>query len=849
MSIGLAALILILSVYLPGAAAAVSSPDVVAKRRAMMSEKPYSFTVPRSNEPVGQIIVLRIWPDQVDLRFALAALQGIVNRDQPKLYIGFDKTLSWLEYHSAKIWVKGERDPYRIFDMYKDRVKGLVVYDPKFDASSNVAITYAGIEDLLPVTPELAEAFSSKYGWKVVHDLRGKWTNRLDAYKWSYENLFPKCTKFALMHFNHGFRVDVPEFDLEGPGHHIAQSVDYAVASRMFVWHIGNKPLPGELEFAGKVMESVPFYTPVVGGSSGADMFDEPALVCFVASYANLHIPFYACNVTVLSGVRIPDRMLRQRRHPMRDLGPDKIYVTFTNSEHDNMGHVIGGGPPWERLGFETDDPYRIWWCDPWRGRVPIGWPIGPLLSELAPTTLAQLVTTATENDYFMAALTGICLTSLPDFASAYPQDQEDLAAGYAKLTGSYMKRLGWTMVNPWAPPGNLRTFAKNIPGLEGLFEGYGMRGGMTYEKANYMLDGVPVFHALTNGVPGGGREVSIANEYGRRSKTLANWIKDVKVTERPGFIHAWTIGWDLGPTTLKMSADMLPSEYVVVRPDEFVALFKKYKGGKAELKSTGPKVKPSGVVTETANGDTGLIVDTGKIKVEIGWGEKAQAPIRRVMGVDGKWRCGGTLLTHNPWGRSVTSFTCQRTKSSDAEKEYLLSYSYDDGGSIRLKARAIAGRPYVLFEEEINQGDIPSWSLDLYPDFQPDTLYTDTKTHAITYAGVEVYGGPPFYGWILGGNRNCRDLIGLYTCSWLDWDSGDCTLWRREKSAYLEFYHQRKGFKKFAVAALDRNDKEAPTRLWKELNGSPERHYKSNSLTPTANVKPLKLNPASLLK
>ena len=794
---------------------------IVAKRRAMAADKPYTSVMPRMNEPTGWLTVLTIWPDSETLQISLAALQGIVNRDDPKLYIGMDKVLSWAEYHSGKIKIKIEPDVYKIFDTYKDKVKGMVVYDTTLDAECNIAITYAGVDDLIPVTADLAEDFSKRYGWKVVQDLRGRWTNRVDAYKWSLEKLFPRCTKFALAHFDFTPRPLTQTLELEGGGHRAAASLDYAVASRMFVWFIGNTPLPGEMDLANKVMESVPFYTPVVG-ASGGNMYDEPALVIYIASLGNLHIPLYSPNVSVLSGIRVPDKLLKQKKlPPPRDSGPDKVYLAFTNSEHDNMGHVIGGGPPWDVLGFETDDPYRIFWCDPMRGQVPMGWPIGPLLSELAPTILARIVMTQTDNDCLMAALTGICLTDVTGFASVYPNDQQDIVAGYGKLTGEYMKRLGWTLVNPWGAPGGLRTFMKNIPGLQGAFEGYGSRLGPSgYYRANYLLDGVPVFHAVTNGVGGEGRQETISDSYARRAKILVKQIMAVKADERPAFIHAWTIGWDYCPTILKMVVDQLPKDYEIVRPDELAALFKKYKGSKAELKSGPVKVKPSGVVTETPNGAGGLVVDTGKIKVEIGWGRQPQIPVRRVMGVDGKWRCGGNLSAYNPWGRSVKEFTCEKTVTSAAEKDYLLSYAYDNGGIVAVKIRAIAGRPYVIIEEKCNMADLPSWSFDVYPDFQPDVLNTDSKSNPLIYKDSEEMGGLPWRGWALAGRKDCRDLIGLYTVRWLDWDNGDIAFWRRPTSAYFEVYHQRAGAKRFAVVALDSSDADAPMRIWKELNG-----------------------------
>ena len=802
-------------------ACAESVQEVAAKRKAMAADKPYTSVVPRANEPTGELTVLALWPYEPDMRFAVAALQGIVNREQPRLYIGYDKILRWMQYHSGKVTIDGEYDIDKVFEMYKDKVKGLIIYDDQFDAGLNIAITYAGIEDLLPVTPQLAESLSTKFGWKVVHDLRGRWTDRVEAYKWAFENLRPKCTNYALMHFKFAHIPNDGSFEAESWRHQVAHSVDYAVMARMFVWHIYMEPVPGEMELANRIMESVPFYTPVFGASSGK-MLAEPVFVTYVSTYANLHIPLYSPNVSVLSGVRIPDDQLKQKRLPVtREIDPDKIYIAFTNSEHDNMGHVIGGGVPWKSLGMETDDPYKMWWADPMRGKVPIGWPIGPLLCELAPTILARMTMTATDNDYFMAALSGISLTNIPDFGAAYPGMEDELSAGYAKLTGEYLNRLGWTMINPWSGPGTLRAFTQNIPGLEGIFEGYGRHPGVTYEHASYLLDGVPVFHNLTKGSVGTSRDNTISESYAIKSKTMVDQIKEVKVDERPAFMHVWTMGWDFSPTILKMVADQLPPEYVVVRPDELAVMFKKHKEAQAKLNSHSVMIKASGNVTETPNGDSGLIINTGKIKVEIGWGNKPQPPIKRVMGVDGKWRGSGTLLLSNSKNQTVESFSCEKLKDSSNEKQYLLKYIYSNGGSVTTKMTALMGQPYLLVEETISMKHVPTWSFNVSDGFKPDTCWSDKQIEPIDYKGLVEKGKLPWSSWLMAGKKDGpeRDMIGIIAVSWDKWNNGQIVFRQRDKSADFESYYYRSGIKKFAIAALDKNDPKAPEEIYRELN------------------------------
>ena len=98
-----------------------------------------------------------------DTMHALAALQGIVNREKPHLYLlycaefGVETDQFWLD------WLRGEDGWLRqakvipltslqqAVDTYRKQVKGLVVYDPAVPATSCLASTAAGCDDLLPV--------------------------------------------------------------------------------------------------------------------------------------------------------------------------------------------------------------------------------------------------------------------------------------------------------------------------------------------------------------------------------------------------------------------------------------------------------------------------------------------------------------------------------------------------------------------------------------------------------------------------------------------------------------------------------------------------------------------------
>ena len=106
-------------------------------------------------------------PQQVaaawDQAHLVSALQGLANREEPRLYIRFVPAGGgivddyWLERMSEPGgWLAGRKrnvipDLEALIRRYRESFKGVVLYDPKVAATSNLASTIAGVESLLPV--------------------------------------------------------------------------------------------------------------------------------------------------------------------------------------------------------------------------------------------------------------------------------------------------------------------------------------------------------------------------------------------------------------------------------------------------------------------------------------------------------------------------------------------------------------------------------------------------------------------------------------------------------------------------------------------------------------------------
>jgi hypothetical protein len=107
----------------------------------------------------------RVW----DSMHLLAALQGLVNREDPRLYLlycddfGVETDRFWWDwYRRPGGWLQGRQVEVldsieTVVRQFRDHFSGLVVYDPTVPATSNAASTVAGSDRLLPVRYDRAQ--------------------------------------------------------------------------------------------------------------------------------------------------------------------------------------------------------------------------------------------------------------------------------------------------------------------------------------------------------------------------------------------------------------------------------------------------------------------------------------------------------------------------------------------------------------------------------------------------------------------------------------------------------------------------------------------------------------------
>ena len=421
------------------------------------------------------IFVLDVSELSFSERVCAAALQGLVNRKGAILYLDygfyddpsarrtneeFIDDENWFGKYRAFL---GNQDEHNIeyyrkrhgFDIeelsslsealnkFRNDYGGLVIWDESLLDTVNAAVMLAGLENLIPVTMNLIEELALQ-DLPIRHDLRNKWTDRLQIYTWAMDNLFEQCKPGVVACIEPEWQR--PEF------------LDYLVEECIFVYSLssrheglGNKLLmlltfgpPAlrepifalrldapirkfALHWMGKRSQEVKIsnriqrkvrsetYPTIFGWHTKRD--DELSFMSQLSANGLRLVPTHlAGNFSFHSRVEplnekaikasfkgkslkvesFGEGLLRASKttiRPSPSLDKKAIYLTFTLSDGDQLMMMHTG-----ELGN---------WYSSARGKVAFNWEVQPLLSEIAPALLERYLGQASEEDCIIAGPSG----------------------------------------------------------------------------------------------------------------------------------------------------------------------------------------------------------------------------------------------------------------------------------------------------------------------------------------------------------------------------------------------------------------------------------------------------------
>ena len=408
-----------------------------------------------SKDSIG---VVRLW----ETMHLTSTLQGIVNRDAPRLYIKYISTEGvdvdefwWDKCVGEGKWLAGRRiitlyDPVKALDIFRDKIQGMVVYDPHVASTSNVASTIAGAEDLVAVRYDLRPG--SVYTrlmqreipvkvWLLNEDGTSKFHTKLEPYRWAVDNYLKtgKCSGKTAAYYIDQYWMTAP--GNAGMNHHQLTNHDYFVSHKGFFFDLS----PWDDEEASDALGE--------GNGDRAmfiDIFREiyrlngDQTFCHVGGFApwahkysdNYRLPhpskhgaaqtewevvyllsaFNAFKDADAASYGAMANASFWQHYPLKDSYPQewitreqlkaKGYITANGKVNMSKKYVLFYVGDYDAAAWIYQKMPTIW-EDPTRGSVPMMWSIDPSLALRAPMIMDYMRNTATDMDYFAAGDNG----------------------------------------------------------------------------------------------------------------------------------------------------------------------------------------------------------------------------------------------------------------------------------------------------------------------------------------------------------------------------------------------------------------------------------------------------------
>ncbi len=537
-------------------------------------------------------------------RVSAAALQGLVNRSGAKVFLDYgiyDDPLArrtnevfmaddiWygkfrsqlgpqdqhnLEYYRRehKAAVSLVTSLTELVAKYRSTLQGCVVWDATVDDTVNIALMLAAQYSLLPIEASQLD-WSRQFNLPIVHDLRERWTDRVDLYRWAFENLFNKCTPGKVACIEPAWQR--PEF------------LDYLVQNKIFIYNLSSqhkglggtlllllafgpawlrealfglrldKPLrkialanmaaaSPEIRLNNQIQQSVQAepYPTVFGWHTKRD--DELTFMLLLSANGLRLVPSHlAANFSFHSQVKPLAEFKPAAPRFAPELDTQGIYITFTLSDGDQLMMMSTA-----ELGN---------WYNPRRGELPFNWETQPLLSELAPALLEKFTRSATSNDCLVAGPSGAGYI-VPPLAPNLP--------AYMRESVRVCVKAGIGVVTSYVadPPKRvICEITKYGQRLQGFLAGYGI-----LSRAPQMIE---------NGLPFISNQIPKVDQIWATPEELFETIQ--KLANQPGpiprFIGVHFFAYRTTYEDVLRLSQSLTNEHIhIVRADDFLMLAKK---------------------------------------------------------------------------------------------------------------------------------------------------------------------------------------------------------------------------------------------------------------------------------
>lgn len=492
---------------------------------------------------------------------SISTLTGLINRPQPQVYLlGSDDDAYWLQELAGSVphetaSASNDSALEAMLAAFPGCAKGLIIYDPAFQDSLNIATIMAGQQDGVVVSPNQATTLHTTHNLPILADLRTfHWQQPIEAYEWARQNLLKDASTRIIAGLAPRVRGGLRAF---------------LVATRAFIYWLDSRDfLPNPSE---NWQSQRPLMQKILSSFTGQAVhlgwfIDEASGVSLTSAEA---IPVLATdwmtNLEVWTSIAASHPPTRPASlPPSKETADNKIYLSFTISDGDNFQYL----------------QHRMLqlWRDPARGTIPLGWTFSPLLAESVPAMNSYYFNTATPTDELIAGPNGAGYF----YPSRWPADQ---LPAFWQRSGQLMKTLGMTDIE-----------VLDVDFLQGagvpvlsrlLLIGLGIHDNALQEQAVKelapfgvtgilsgtglprptwnIIDAIPVYQNL-------GIAISISE--------AINLIRFASLTffQRPLFFNVYVLAWNMTPSDIKQVIEQLGSDYEVVTPGTLLSLLAKTK-------------------------------------------------------------------------------------------------------------------------------------------------------------------------------------------------------------------------------------------------------------------------------
>ncbi len=381
----------------------------------------------------------------LDRNLTLLALQGLVNRRAPRLFVvgmsdfNRDADLFWVERLRRLYGVEPEQADFEgVLRKYGPELQGLIVYPVDSSQSENVACMVASLLDVLPVAPAVRQRVAEATGLSATYDLSGCFANRVEAAQWALDHLAPALRPQDLVCLDDRIWLLIR---------------DHAVMRGAFISGLSTAPQYADEGAVRDQISRLLAPNSVQWGWVCRD--DEGEHVAFgsrhgLRTLCSTNSP----NLSFLSQIRPLGKTLPKRPMANAPSPEKKAYLSFVLSDGDSIPILL------------TRQWYR--WDEKARGSVPFGWEMQPLLNRIAPVVQEYYFETATERDEFILGPSGAgyCYPSLLPDPRVF---LEETRRGVTELSASVVGVLDSKL-----DAGSAALISRGVPNAGGFFHGWG---------------------------------------------------------------------------------------------------------------------------------------------------------------------------------------------------------------------------------------------------------------------------------------------------------------------------------------------------------------------------------------